>query len=185
MVENFAYQISLWFLDKNYIDKDSVEDMRFALEVVITNTISFLSIVVIGILIKQWVNTILFIIVFIGFRMLRNRYHAETFLKCYFLAVGSYLLCLGVTYIILPYYQTLFLGYTSGLNMMLLVLFEGIDCQNLIGQINDKYIVVFITYTVTCFLASLFVHSSHLVMLSILGTIIVISLTLKKSKSTD
>ena len=93
-MEKLSKNISYWFFRSDYIEEKDIDKIRFAIEVVLSNTVSFLTVIIIGCIIGCYVRTILFLLVFIGFRTLSDRYHAKTFLRCYILTVGSYLFCI-------------------------------------------------------------------------------------------
>lgn len=174
-MERLAYKISRWLLEKEYIDDFQIEDIRFAIEVVISNLSSFFSILIIGIAIREYLKTILFFIVFIGFGTIKDRYHAETFVKCYFLTVGSFLFCLVVSNLIKLSEINVFTFYTVFINLISYIIHME-TVENYSENKSDmlfKYCFIF--YNILCLALVFFSPSSYSVFVSILGTIILLT----------
>lgn len=104
-MNKLSTRISDWLLSKNHITLSQKSDIVFSLEVILSNALSFLSIVVIGIVLDNWNYTIVYLIIFIVFRSLRDRYHARTFLGCYILTVGLFLICISLVHLIPDEFQ--------------------------------------------------------------------------------
>lgn len=176
----FSAQISLWFYKKEYITLQQVDDITFALEIIFSNLASFLTILLFGITFKFYMETMLFFIVFIGFRTLNDRYHAPTFLRCYILTVGSYLLCL-YTSILIPEEKHLILStQILILNFLFFILFN--DSINTIEEKkkNMPFKIFYILYILMCSILNIILRTHHVLYLTIVGLIIIIT-TLKKT----
>lgn len=99
-MNKLSTKISDWLLSKNHITLSQKSDIIFSLEVVLSNALSFLSIIVLGFVLDYWNYTLIYLLIFIVFRSLRDRYHARTFLGCYILTVGSFLICISIVHLI-------------------------------------------------------------------------------------
>lgn len=180
-MHKFSERMSLLFFKKNYITLDQVDDITFALEIVFSNLASFLTILILGIVWNRYIETFLFFAVFIGFRTLRDRYHAPTFLQCYIMTVGSYLLCLGISLLISPKDQALFSFYIIMLNLLLLTHFYDVINKGETKQDNLLYNSVYILYNFICLLFLLFNVTHYILFLAMVGTIIIVT-TIKRPK---
>lgn len=175
-------KISNWLLKENYITDDQADDIIYALEIVISNILPFSTILILGVVFQQLTKTVLFFLVFVGFRILRDRYHAPTFLKCYILTVGSFISCLVMSLIINLEDQLLFTFYMVILNILLFVVFKIKIDEGQNQKSNFIYNFILITYNSLCLILSKFVLHEYTVFLSVLGLIIV-STSIAKEKS--
>ncbi len=75
---------------KEIFSNTQIDDLTFGLEVILSNLLSLITIAIVGFMIGAPLKTILFLIVFIIFRTICDRYHAETFLACYILTFCSF-----------------------------------------------------------------------------------------------
>lgn len=89
--------ISNYAIHKSFIDNNDFENFRFGLEVLLSQLITFFTIVIIGIVLEKIILTIIFLIVFISFRSFKNNFHCRTFFSCFLLTNFTYLLCMIVT----------------------------------------------------------------------------------------
>lgn len=173
IMEYVSTKISYWFLKKGYITEDHVDDIRYALEVVISNALPFITILFFGNTMKQQPKMIIFFLVFIGFRTLRDRYHAPTFMKCYFLTVGSFFICLVVSQLIQQVDQLLFTTYVVSLNILLLIMFKDRINDGQLDKSNIIYNSIFTIYNIFCLIICIFSYESYGVFAALLGTIII------------
>lgn len=95
-MRKISYKFSCWLLYNSYIVESDVGKICFAIEVVLSNALSFGSIIVTGLILKEGPYTLLFLLIFIFFRTLRDRYHANKFYICFFLTVGTFVTCLVI-----------------------------------------------------------------------------------------
>ena len=158
-MENFALFLSKLLLKYDHIRIDQLNDIRYGIEVILSNILSFLTILIFGFLYNQFSVTTLFLLIFISLRFLYEGYHANTFLSCLLLTVFSYHFCL-IIYLFTP--KSLNFGINLGfcvLNLILLIcnkkiyklklfltLFVFINSANLILSVYDfQYIFLFIS----------------------------------------
>lgn len=90
-MEQYTEALSRLLVDKGHIESKDFYRIYFALEVVFSNVISFLVVVILGILFNAVIELIGFIIVFIGFRLMNDRYHAKTFWRCLWMTTATFL----------------------------------------------------------------------------------------------
>ena len=90
-MEQYTETLSRLLVDKGNIESKDFYRIYFALEVVFSNVISFLVVVILGILFNAVIELIGFIIVFIGFRLMNDRYHAKTFWRCLWMTTATFL----------------------------------------------------------------------------------------------
>lgn len=174
-MEYVSLKISYWFLKKGYITEQQVDDIRYALEVVISNVLPFITILLLGIKMHQETKMIIFFLVFIGFRTLRDRYHAPTFIKCYFLTVGSFLLCLFTSLVIRQADQLPFTTYVTGLNILLLILFKERINEGQDNKSNTIYNSIFIIFNIFCLVVFSLSYGEISAFSALVGTIIIVT----------
>lgn len=92
----FSNFLSQMIYKKGYILENQKNDIRFALEVVFSNFISFMFILFVGILLNEFYLTFIFFIIFITFRLLSDGYHADKFSICLFLTTVTFLFSVGL-----------------------------------------------------------------------------------------
>lgn len=173
-MENIARRMSIFLYHKKYIIEDQIESLRFGIEVVFSNTLSFLSIITIGLVIGRVVDTIIFISVFCLSRSIRSGYHAPTFLKCYALTVGSYLTSVFLSNIISIDGYFKFSVYTIVLNVIILYLSKSYNNDSLL-QVNDYFDKYFLGTHIILLLISLIYTSRELLIGIITYTFIILS----------
>ena len=158
-MEDFAIFLSKLLLKYDHIRIDQLNDIRYGIEVILSNILSFLTILIFGFLYNQFSVTTLFLLIFISLRFLYEGYHANTFLSCLLLTVSSYHFCI-IIYLFTP--KSLNYGVNLGLcliNLILLIcnkkiyklklfltLFIFINSANLILSFYDfQYIFLYIS----------------------------------------
>lgn len=79
---------TLW--DQGIIQEEDVDKCRYGLDVFISSTIEVVSILIIAVTIKNFLQTLMFFLAFIPLRIYAGGYHANTKLRCYFVSLGAY-----------------------------------------------------------------------------------------------
>ena len=69
-MEDFAIFLSKLLLKYDHIRIDQLNDIRYGIEVILSNILSFLTILIFGFLYNQFSVTILFLLIFISLRFL-------------------------------------------------------------------------------------------------------------------
>lgn len=141
-MERIAKGISHWFLDRGYILEEQEDQLRFGLEVFLSNGFSFLTILLIGFLLHRTLDTFIYVCVFIILRTYDDHYHADTFLKCYLLTVGTYVAALSFSIIILGPFQSQFILLVVLLNLVLLLLAGRASLGTVSSFLRNHYLVM-------------------------------------------
>jgi hypothetical protein len=178
-MNKLSTKISDWLLSKNHITLSQKSDIIFSLEVVLSNALSFLSIIVLGILLDYWNYTIVYLIIFIVFRSLRDRYHARTFLGCYILTVGLFLICISLVHLIPDEFQQSLTIILTIVNSCFLIFQEksSINSNKLLGA--DGFVKSFLFLNLLIGLWSFVAF--HSMLLLVVLTLLIIALTANKS----
>lgn len=101
-MEKISNRLAEYLLD-NQASSDELDDVRFGIELILTQTTLLLSIIVIGILFDSIVATVIYLVVLFSLRTVSEGYHADSFSKCAFITVVTYLACLFAYKIINDY----------------------------------------------------------------------------------
>ena len=144
--------IGLWLFKKSYIQEKDIGQISFALEVVINNFVTFSTIALIGFITKNIFYTLLFLFVFIGFRTIRDQYHADTFLKCYTQTIGLYLFCISISHFSSSNYQPLMAVVVTTINVLMLFIYEVRIKGDVRFLLNDKFIINYLMLCLICYL---------------------------------
>ena len=173
-------QFADWLSEKLYlggrIRVEEMDDISFALEVVLSHIISFGTILLIGVIFDKSIETLIFVFMFGLFRTLNNRYHAETFLQCFLLTVGSLLVSLFISEIILSQFQTQFIILLSILNIILVV-FSNSAYKHTISM---EYIVLMIALNVVVVACIAIIDKRLLIYIETVALILIISTVFSK-----
>lgn len=179
-MNKLSTKISDWLLSKNHITLSQKSDIIFSLEVFLSNAISFLSIIVLGFVLDYWNYTIAYLIIFIVFRSLRDRYHARTFLGCYILTVGSFLVCISIVHLISNEFQPSLTIALTIVNSCFLI-FQEMISNSLIKLLGaDHFVRSFLFLNILIGFWSFIAFRSMLFLVVL--TLLIIALTANKSK---
>lgn len=179
-MESFARKISKYLYRRKYINENQIENLRFGIEVVLSNLASLMSIVLLGFILKRTIDAFLFITIFCIARTLRNTYHAPSFLQCYVLTVGSFLLGYAISIIIIPEFYTQFLNYAIGLNLVL-IYFISTKSNNKVVISFDFFVGFFILSQIIIYMISLNYIRNELIFAAVVFSTIAVS----SNKSSD
>lgn len=127
-MEKFCEGISRYLLQANQPSDDEIDEVRFGIELILTQTILFLIILSIGIFYHMIIETLVFMIVLVGLRTFVNGYHAKSFYRCMFLTTGLYLAT-----VILANSSNIYL-----LTLAILVAVKAFFCQNNQSNANER-----------------------------------------------
>lgn len=101
----FCNKLAMMFYKWGIIDnKEDINPLRFSFELMITQCITYLSIIICGILFNKNIETLLYILLFTILRKNIQGYHANTFHMCYILTILNYFIVLFLLRFNLPYY---------------------------------------------------------------------------------
>ena len=175
-MERFAIWISNYLYEKKLFQKDKIYEVGFAIEVVLSNLISFGVTVALGFILDTRIEMFLFLILFIGFRSVDDRFHARTFIGCFILTVGSFLAPLLISKIIIFEIQHQFTVQITMLNTIITLLNSEIN-----EQTRKSYICSMLFLNLGIFVLSFFKTRPILIFIGLTSTILVTS-TLVENK---
>lgn len=87
----FCEKVTEWFYQKGLIQSEDKNALRFSIELLITQLITLLSILMIGYLCEYGYLTIIYCIWFVWARKILDGYHAKSFLSCYIMTIGFFI----------------------------------------------------------------------------------------------
>lgn len=170
-MERFADWLSEKLYLRGQIEIDQLDDISFALEVVFSHVISFGTVLLIGFIFNKNVEILIFIFMFGIFRTLNDRYHAKTFLKCFVLTVGSFLVSVFSSEIIIPELQNQFIIFLSLLNIILVIFSNNTHKKPIIM----KYVVLMTILNLVIIACIPIIDKTLLVYIAVIAMILTIS----------
>jgi hypothetical protein len=160
---------------KGYVLKNDQDSIRFALEFVFSNLITASFIFMFGILLNRLMEALIFLITFVYFRILKDRFHASTYLACLILTSGFYLACLYVNEIINESLFEHFINYGIILNISIF-LFEYLRGKVIFAYSESIYFISIISFHLFILIISfLFKLTDYSVFLVCIGLILVLT----------
>ena len=77
-MKRFCEKISIFLLDVDNVTEDEIDEVRFGIELILTQMILFFLLLAIGIFRNMVLETIIFIIALVGLRTFVDGYHADS-----------------------------------------------------------------------------------------------------------
>lgn len=99
----FCQFIATQFYNHHMIEVDDINPLRFAFELLITQMITYLTMIFIGIMTHHFYETIVYCILFGILRKRIQGYHAKTFRMCFVLTILNYIIILLLAQYNFPY----------------------------------------------------------------------------------
>ena len=96
MITSISKKLASYLSRKNIIDKDKKEIYQYGYEVLISGLIGFAIVIILGILMNRFIESLLFLGVFVPVRQLTG-YHADSYLKCNIVFTVVFLVVMLVT----------------------------------------------------------------------------------------
>ncbi len=90
-MKSFCEKLAISFYKHSIIKAEDINPLRFAFELIVTQVMTFGTIIIIGLFLDCFLSTIIYCICFILARRVFQGYHAKTFLSCYILTVLFYI----------------------------------------------------------------------------------------------
>lgn len=97
MITTISEKIASYLCRKNIIDKDKKEIYQYGYEVLISGLIGFAIVIILGTLMNCFIESMLFLAVFVPVRQLTGGYHADAYLKCNIVFTIVFLVVMLVT----------------------------------------------------------------------------------------
>ncbi|BCJ92457.1 accessory gene regulator [Anaerocolumna cellulosilytica] len=102
MANRFALRIADFLCRNNTIQHEDKEIYVYGFEILFSNIVNFILIMVMGLLLKQFHHALLFYIVFVVTRSYCGGYHASTYMKCNITFVGTFIVTVIASNMIYP-----------------------------------------------------------------------------------
>lgn len=97
MITSISKKLASYLSRKNIIDKNKKEIYQYGYEVLISGLIGFAIVIILGILMNRFIESLLFLGVFVPVRQLTGGYHADSYLKCNIVFTVVFLVVMLVT----------------------------------------------------------------------------------------
>lgn len=153
-MEKICEKISRYLLKENQPNDDEIDEVRFGIELILTQTILFLIILTIGFFSNMIGETLIFMTVLVSLRTFVNGYHADSFYRCIFLTTLFYIMT-----VMLAKINNIYL-----LTLAVLFAFKAFYCQSNESKANvriSKIIficcctIMIVSYQYNCLLANI------------------------------
>lgn len=112
-MEKVSEKITAYLLEGKSVTDDEFDEIRFGVELVLTQSILIFIIFAIGLLLGQLLETIIFVVVMVSLRTLVDGYHADSFQKCMFITTTVYVICMLIYHYLNGYILTLMLLFSA------------------------------------------------------------------------
>lgn len=97
MITVISKKIAEFLCSKNIIEKDKKEVYQYGYEVLVSGLTGFIIVLVLGLFMNRFVDSLLFLAVFVPVRQLTGGYHADSYLKCNIVFTAVYLIVMLVS----------------------------------------------------------------------------------------
>lgn len=121
MIETLAKKITAKFINNNIIKSDEREIYNYCFEATIVVILSYLSLLVLSIIFKEFFSSIIFILSFLIFRKTCGGYHASNYFKCSIMSLSSYLFLIFTIKKLSEVYSISTLLLLGGLSIIILL----------------------------------------------------------------
>lgn len=175
MISFFSERITVFFVKKGIVKKEERNIYKYGFELIISAIISFIIMVLIGMLMDRIIESFLFYTCFILVRTYTGGFHAETHLKCKIAFAGAQVITLLMAEILIRV-SILYSIISMIICLILIARFAPIENKN--KKINDhqkmKKIAFALTITlyVVGFLANYIYPKSFVVIVSSMLTVV-------------
>lgn len=153
-MNKISYQIANYAVLQGYIIKEEIEEIRFGVEVILSQCITFLPILIYGFLTHQVIQTIFFLSIFCTLRVLSNGFHCKKFLNCFLLTNGIFFMTIEFCGFLNMF------GYFKLLIPIITMIMMKIYYDKKVITQKDRSFIVLLT--TICFLSFMLVYSTLL-----------------------
>lgn len=161
-MHHLACKVSHSLLKHRIIDENMIEIYIYGLEIIFSSLFTTLSILLIGLFMKSFGFTLLYLIITIPLKLYAGGYHAETYKKCFFISNVSFFITLCIHRLICTYCQIPILFKLMILYCSSLYIFRKSPVTNshhpltIKKQVKNKKltkkILIFLNFTITIFI---------------------------------
>lgn len=102
MNHELSIRICQKLIDKGIIKEELKRVYTYGIELLLSFFISVLLILIVGTLMHRFVETLIFLFLFVSIRQMTGGYHAKTYFRCQIVTVGTFLLILLASYHLHP-----------------------------------------------------------------------------------
>ena len=99
-MENYCRKMAWLLYNRGLVDKENVEDLRFLLELILTQVITIISVYIIGLLFMDALSILIICACFVAGRKYLDGYHADIFRNCYLLTMLNFIFCIFMSRIV-------------------------------------------------------------------------------------
>ncbi len=136
MITTISAKLASYLCKKNIIDANRKEIYQYGYEVLISGLTGFAIVMILGIIMKSFVESVLFLGVFVPIRQLTGGYHADSYLKCNIVFTVVFLIVLLVTEVMLSTILFIYMFILTG--VFILAVYEFAPMENPNKPLDEK-----------------------------------------------
>ena len=95
-METISRRLSIFLAKRGLIEEDEVDIIRFSLELLLTQGIQIVSMLILGYFLQFFWETVLYLCMLLFLKRYTGGYHAKTYGRCYLITMIIYLLVLQI-----------------------------------------------------------------------------------------
>lgn len=177
MITVISKKIAEFLCSKNIIEKDKKEVYQYGYEVLVSGLTGFIIVLVLGLFMKRFVDSLLFLAVFVPVRQLTGGYHADSYLKCNIVFTIVYLIVMLVSETMKLEISLLYMGIMLMLYILAVYEYAPMENPNKPLDADQKRInrktalAVSVILSVTAMIVYLFDQKTAIVMMMTLFSI--------------
>lgn len=107
-MENYCRKLAWFLYRKELVDKEGIEDLRFLIELILTQIITIISVYMIGLIFMDALSIFIVCACFVAGRKYIDGYHADTFRNCYLLTILNFIFCIMMSKLV-PFIEIFYL----------------------------------------------------------------------------
>ncbi len=154
MLSKLSKKMTHFYLSKNKIEEDECEIYDYCFEIFLSTVLNLITVIIIGFACLRFLETTLFIAVFLTVRVMAGGYHSDTHFRCLLLLVVVFSIFLIMLYFV-PVSILVFINLISSLIAMIVVaILSPIDHPNnqMVVSRKNKAKFVSISISIVCIL---------------------------------
>lgn len=138
-MEEFCRKIAYYSYKKELVEEDNIEDLRFLIELILTQLVTIISVYLIGLFFVDALDILMICIYFVAGRKYLDGYHASTFRNCYILTIINFIFSLSMA-LLMPYLVIFYLiGLILSIYLMVKYRYKKIIIFNLVYLIINFF----------------------------------------------
>ena len=132
MLSKLSKKMTHFYLSKNKIEEDECEIYDYCFEIFLSTVLNLITVIIIGFACLRFLETTLFIAVFLTVRVMAGGYHSDTHFRCLLLLVVVFSIFLIMLYFV-PVSILVFINLISSLIAII------VQETAMVGLINQKF----------------------------------------------